>query len=484
MKKHSIFSNKIGYIYNSLINNYFSKVPFDPPEKYQELSFISRVERSNEVYPMLRELLQKMELDKKHIGTSKWNPFKDIINPGDNVLIKPNLVTNYHYWKKEAVVSTIVHGSIIRPIIDYVYLALEGTGSIIIGDTPIEPADFDEIMAITGIRKMVDVLAATGYRNMRIIDLRPVVACEERDGELVKKISSGDPLGYATIDLGKDSFFSEFDSNQNVHYYTLEDRTIDHLDPKECKRSVTDDYHNSSAHRYMISKTVLNADVIIDVAKLKTHCKAGVTLTMKNLIGIVGTKACMPHHRPGPPPVGDSFPNFPPFYHSQSRKFYRKLRKTLHVHRFPGVRPMINTLRKKKIVVGQHIDAGNWKGNDTIWRTILDINRIAFYADRNGIMQGSPQRKFFGIIDGIIGQQGDAPISGEPVQCGVIFAGLNLVVLDALATRVMGIDYKIIKTISEAGSINKWPLLQKNVDLTFEDIEAPNLNFILPRGWQ
>jgi len=484
MENNFLFSNSAGYFHSPEINNYYKKIPFDPPEKYPELPFIKNIDKENRIYPMVRDVLQRLGMDKENYGTDKWNPFKALIKPGDKVVIKPNLVTDSHYVGGNFILSTIVHGSIIRPIIDYVYQALQGEGSIIIADNPIEPADFEKIMEITGIRKMVEVLKEEGYRNLKVIDLRPIIVKEGSGGEPVEIQSSGDPLGYITIDLGKDSCFAKLDANSNISYYTLEDKTIDHLDPFLKKKSMTDSYHNPGMHKYIISKTVLSADVIINVAKLKTHCKAGVTLSLKNLIGIVGGKVSIPHHRPGPPPDGDSFPNYPASYYVESRKIYRSLRKLLHIHKFPGVRSVINFLRRNKIIVGQQIEHGNWKGNDTIWRSILDINRIAVYADKNGVMQDSPQRRFFYIIDGIIGQEGDAPIGGTPKPCGVLISGFNPVVVDALGCKIMGIDYRLIPAIANARMLKRWRLCAVNVDLSFDDIKAPNLMFKLPKGWR
>lgn len=484
MEKNFFFLNGVAYVYYSQVENYCEKIPFDPPIRYPELPFITKIDEENRIYPMVRELLQKLDMDKEHAGTPHWSPFKDIIKPGDKVLIKPNLVTHYHYLGRKAILSTIVHGSIIRPIVDYVYKALDGEGNIVISDIPVETADFNKIMSVTKIQNMVDALNENGYQNLRVMDFRPKIAYEGINGEKQRIESPGDSLGYALVDLGKNSCFAELNSNSHIHYYTLADRTVDHLDPKENKKSVTDDYHNSKTHKYIISKTVLDSDIIINVAKLKTHCKAGVSVALKNMIGIVSTKDCMPHHRPGPPSDGDAFPDYPAPYYTTSRKIYRNLRWMLHIHRFPGVKSVINILRKSKILVGQHIEHGNWKGNDTIWRTILDINRIALYADKNGVMQDEPQRKLFCLIDGIIGQHGDAPISGEPIKTGIILGGYNPVVLDAFAVKVMGIDYKPIKTISKAPNINKWPLLTEDVDLSFSDIETPNLEFKLPKGWE
>ena len=484
MGKDFLFSSQVSFIHSPKVENYCKDIPFDPPERYPELRFIPRINKDSRVYEIVRELLKALSLDKENMGTPIWDPFKDIIKPGNTVLIKPNLVTHRHYLGKDALYSAVSHGSIIRPIIDYVFLALEGKGSIIIADNPVESTDFESLMEFTGIRTMVEELSKREYCDLEVLDLRPRVLKEAEDGKFYYELQKSDPLGYATINLGKDSLFAEFDQDNSVHYYTLADHTVDHFNPRYEGESSTDKYHNSLAHEYIVSKSVLDADVIINIAKMKTHCKAGVTLALKNMIGMVYEKECMPHHRPGLPPKGDSFPHYPPVHYVASRKLYKRLRENLQIHRVPGFRSFRNLLQKKGILIGQHIEHGNWKGNDTIWRTILDLNRIAIYADKNGIMQDTPQRKYFALIDGVIAQEGEGPMGGEPVVSSIVFGGVNPVITDALAIKSMGLDNNLIKTVSEAGKIKKWKLLPENgFDPSFPDMEVPKLNFKMPKGW-
>src|SRR6185436_17237787 len=67
--------------------------------------------------------------------------------------------------------------------------------------------------------------------------------------------------------------------------------------------------HGKGRHRYLVAKDVLDADVVINLPKLKTHKKAGVTCALKNLIGINGNKEYLPHHRLGGSDLGgDCYP--------------------------------------------------------------------------------------------------------------------------------------------------------------------------------
>ncbi|MFQ6071020.1 MAG: DUF362 domain-containing protein, partial [Candidatus Aminicenantales bacterium] len=452
---------------------------------YPELQHIKRINTSNSIYPLVRSLLERLGLDSARAGTSSWNPFRDFIRPGDRVLIKPNLVTHQHYLGENALLSTVVHGSVLRPLVDYVCLAQQGRGSVIIADNPIENADFEKIMEITGIRSMVEALQRDGLENIRVLDLRPRVMVEDKKGRFFSRSQPGDPLGYAAVNLGKESLFAEFDPIPDLHFYTLSDPEIDHFDPCCIRPSSTDSYHNSSTHTYLISRSVLEADVIIDVGKMKTHCKAGASLSLKNMVGIVYEKMCMPHHRPGTPPFGDSFPQPPSPHYVFSRKSYRDLRRLVKIHRFPGFRALRNFLHRKKVLVGQHIEHGNWKGNDTIWRTILDLNRIALYADREGRMQKRLQRKIFAFIDGIIAQEGEGPMNGEPLASSIVFAGFNPVKVDALALKAMGIEPDLVKSVAMAGTLKKWKIYQgKNPADIFPANNLPCFNFKLPGGWK
>ena len=54
MGKDTFFPNKFGYVYNPEVDDYCKRIPFDPPEKYPELVFISRTDKENRIYPMVR----------------------------------------------------------------------------------------------------------------------------------------------------------------------------------------------------------------------------------------------------------------------------------------------------------------------------------------------------------------------------------------------------------------------------------------------
>ena len=51
------------------------------------------------------------------------------------------------------------------------------------------------------------------------------------------------------------------------------------------------------------------------------------------------------------------------------------------------------------------------------------------------------------MVDGIIGGEKDGPLSPTPKPCGVIIAGDNLLGVDIVATRLMGFDWRTIKSL-------------------------------------
>jgi uncharacterized protein (DUF362 family) len=54
------------------------------------------------------------------------------------------------------------------------------------------------------------------------------------------------------------------------------------------------------------------------------------------------------------------------------------------------------------------------------------------------------------LVDGIVGMQGDGPLSGNGVPSGVIVAGADLLAVDSICARLMGFDPANITYLSFA----------------------------------
>jgi hypothetical protein len=116
------------------------------------------------------------------------------------------------------------------------------------------------------------------------------------------------------------------------------------------------------------------------------------------------------------------------------------------------------------------IGGGSWYGNDTLWRTVLDINRAFFYFDRKKRSIGNQlysDVKYFAILDGVIGGQKESPLEPTPISSGVMMAAFNPLAMDAVATALMGFDLKKIKQIYNGFSLKSLPL----ANFSWEKIE-------------
>jgi hypothetical protein len=91
------------------------------------------------------------------------------------------------------------------------------------------------------------------------------------------------------------------------------------------------------------------------------------------------------------------------------------------------------------------LDGGNWHGNDSAWRMTSDLAKILFFADRQGLMQTTPQRRIFCVVDGIIGGKDHGPLAPTAKACGCLVVGANPFAVDLVSTRLMGFDPRKIR---------------------------------------
>jgi uncharacterized protein (DUF362 family) len=428
--------------------------PYHPAERYPEYPFgtgegLVSTGR-NAAYQGVREALRLLGFDREQFGTPSWNPLGHLIKPGMTVLLKPNYVRDFHEITGKWCPSLITHGSIIRAVADYAVIALNGQGRLIIADSSHGDAHFDEILRLTGIPALRELLDRHTGIKLEVHDLRQTYV-RKVDGVLVDYVDlPGDPLGYAAVDLGRDSALEPVAHKFQRFYGAGYDR-------EEIQQ-----HHRPGVHEYPLCRTILDADVILNVPKLKTHKKCGVTLSLKNLIGINGNKNWLPHHTEGiPADGGDQFDR-----NDQKNRLERRV-----VEAFKAVFPRLGPLREliaapakefgKKVFGDTNRDkvrSGNWWGNDTVWRTCVDLMRILIYCDKHGVMQDTPQRAYLSLIDGLIGGEGNGPLAPDDRPAGLVVASENPVFADAVATRLMGFDHRHIPIIARALEPMRWPL--------------------------
>ena len=417
--------------------SYPSTLPFHPSSKFPEYRG-DGVDPGNRVYAEVRETLHMLGLDRENFGTAHWNPFGGIVTPGMTVFVKPNTVRHRHLSNKD-IFSVITHASILRPILDYICIALDNRGRIIIGDSQVIFGEFDKAMAISQIEGLLEWYRRQTTIPIECFDLRIVRGARSwMYGRWARKRVEQDPRGYKVVDLGDRSCFKG-------------------IDPRRLRLEIASHknmykYHSDGKHQYVFPGSVIASDAIINIAKLKTHRRTAVTLAIKNFMGLPALKDCLPHFITGSVEEGGD-----QYIHPSIRK-----RAVLVLHDQIQSSPLIPVkflcAVVKKIIWNTHmiypfkddIYEAMWYGNDTIWRTLIDLNRIAFYADKNGVVQGSVQRNYFALIDGIIGGEKDGPVSPDPVAAGVLIAGHNSVSMDMVAATLMGFDIEKIPMIWNA----------------------------------
>jgi len=266
---------------------YRAEPPFHPGCPFPEIAQISKLTgpSENTAYGLVREAMERLGLDSANAGSDRWNPLRDVAHPGDTVVIKPNFVREFRESAPDHADCLVTHGAVIRAVVDYVYLAIEGRGRIVVADASHNDADFDRVRAIVAIDAIRDFYRETVGFDLECYDLRPECA-QKIDGVIIghRKLS-GDPAGYVKVNLGRRSEFAEINDLCYLLYGS------------EYDTSELFSHHHDDIHEYLISGTVMQADCVISVPKLKTHKKTGITVNMKNLVGINGNKNWLPHHR-------------------------------------------------------------------------------------------------------------------------------------------------------------------------------------------
>jgi uncharacterized protein (DUF362 family) len=431
---------------------YPSAPPYSPGTPGPEYPFGSGAlaGETNQAYEGLRHALRLLRLDEAHEGQQAWNPLGEIIGPGDTVVLKPNFVREFRETRAGHEDCLITHGSLIRAVLDYVYIALQGQGRIVIADAPQNDADFDAIRKIAGLEAIQEFYRRHAGFYVEVYDLRPERA-RKTDGVIVgHERLPGDPAGYLKVDLGRHSMFAEVEHLCHRLYGS-------EYDTSEIRR-----HHTGGVHEYLISKTILEADCVIDLPKLKTHKKTGITVCLKNLVGMNGNKNWLPHHREGTPSQGgDQFADDGVIHRIEQRAMacVRMV--------FPLLGPLRGVMAKPLKAMGKGIfgdtnkgtiRSGNWYGNDTTWRMVLDLNRVLRYADKRGRLQDQPARRMFCVVDGIVGGEGDGPLDPTPKCAGVVLAGCSPLAVDLVCARLMGFDYQRLPLLNRGMESHALPL--------------------------
>jgi uncharacterized protein (DUF362 family) len=413
---------------------------------------------------------QIVDYNVEDIYYSLPDEYFNCIVPGNKIVLKPNWVRQSHQTKEEDWEYIITHPTIITAVIRKVVEKLQNSGSISILDAPETPSSFSAILARYPVPAW-KILCETNGIIFQIIDLRDDEWIVEDNVITKRNKLSGDPLGKAETNLKENSEFQGHKKSKRGYYgadYNIKETNVAH-----------DGFNNV----YRVSKSVLAADVFINLPKLKTHKKSGITCSLKNLVGVNTYKNYLPHYSIGSPAEGgDQFPQ-------QSTKNKLESKILYFVKQFLLIKPFIAKIisplfKPAKALFGEThnvIRSGNWYGNDTIWRMILDLNKIVLYAGKDGTLKEdllSNRKNYISIVDAILCGEKNGPKSPEPKQMGYIICGTNPVATDATAASLMGFNPLKIPVIERAFKIKNY----KIVDFGFQDINVNINNRSFPLG--
>ncbi len=374
------------------------------------------------------------------------------------VVLKPNWVKEHDERRPgpDSWEHVVTHPLVIEAVASFAAERLKRGGTVVICDAPQTDSSFRRIREYCGLDAMITRLSMNFPDvSFELLDLRPE-EWNAVDGVTVSKtILDGDPLGSTQVSLNEASEFVGYGGEGRLYGASF------NMDETNLR-------HRGTTHEYLLCRTPMEADVFINIPKLKTHKKVGLTCALKNLVGINANKNWLPHHTEGTPDDGgDQFP-------ANTSKARLEHQWMGRIKRFLTENPVWSRLfvPLKKVGrlyfgdTGRVVRSGNWHGNDTCWRMVLDLNKCLLFYNGEGNRRSSPP-KYLAVVDGIIGGEGNGPMAPDPVGCGVVIAGTHPLAVDMVAARVMGFDYRRIKLLANAFSMQKLNF----VNFTAEDIE-------------
>ncbi len=362
------------------------------------------------------------------------------------IVIKPNWVKHEEH-AEFPIAALVTSTALIDECIAACLKKYPGLEKISVGDVPLQTCDWAALIVQTGVDQLIEKYRGSSAPLVQFLDLR-----RERwipkDGFMeLDSAHPGDPSGYSEIVIDHTSLLEEV--SHNADSFRVSD-----YDPAE-----TVSVHRKGVHRYLIAKTVLEADLFINMPKMKTHQKTGITGALKNLVGINGSKAHLVHHQLGfPSQGGDEFPDDVPrifYWQVRLRERFQKRSKVIFktlkgaweiIKKVRGIK----TVGTKENLGGQfYIGAGSWYGNDSIWRMVYDLNMIIRFAHADGgPLRGEPQRKVVSIMDGLLAGEGNGPLQPLPVKANALLASENPFLVDFAMSKLMGFDFQKIRLLA------------------------------------
>lgn len=393
---------------------------------------VSRWTEHISAYPNVQELanLIREALYASGVGhRNRQAPFAEFIHEGETVLLKPNWVLHENFGS-HGTDCLVTHPNFIWAVMGEVLKARPGR--VIIGDAPIQECQFDALVLSEWREQIVSMADCP----VDILDLRRTIL---RAGDLSKG-QDREVRGlerYVLFDLEKASLLEPVSAPDSRFRITC-------YDPDQLAER-----HRPGRHQYLLAKEAFEADVIINLPKLKTHKKGGITAALKNLVGLNGNKEYLPHHRlGGSKDGGDCYPGASPVK-KMAEYCLDEANRRIGSDSCQRWLKSAQYLLKAQGWLGDPEIEGGWHGNDTVWRMTLDLNRILLYGTVDGSMAERQQRVIYSLTDAVIAGEGPGPLAPSPVPLGLVTFASNSVFADWVHASLMGFDPLRIPMIRE-----------------------------------
>jgi hypothetical protein len=125
----------------------------------------------------------------------------------------------------------------------------------------------------------------------------------------------------------------------------------------------------------------------------------------------------------------------------------------------------------------------------------VDLARIITYADSSGKLRAKPVRSHLALIDGIVGGEGNGPLSPTAVDSGFLVFGDCVVNVDIAAATLMGFDPQKLPIVWGPTLLAMYPIMARppseetiiynSKGISLRQLRSAVTNkYRSPRGWE
>ncbi|MGI6340321.1 MAG: DUF362 domain-containing protein [Bacteroidales bacterium] len=384
-----------------------------------------------------------------------------------SVLLKPNWVLHERRITDEYALCT--HPNLILALTKYILNNYIPT-KITIGDAPLQDCIWDKLIK-DDFKEEITKLSTNYKVPICIKDYRRVSLNFKKN----KLTENKSPItDYLLFDVGKESALEPITHRKTKFRVT-------NYNPARMKEA-----HSIGVHKYCITKDFFEHDLVITLPKIKTHQKAGITGALKILVGINGDKDFLPHHRKGGDKLGgDCYPGGNPLKY-MTESFLDVINRFRGKFLYETLRTGAFAFWKYILLTPTHYLGAGWYGNDTCWRMVSDLNKIARFGSKDGKIHTERQREVYSLSDGIIGGQGNGPLNPQPLHLGVLIFSNEPLLNDLVISRIMKLNSNKIPIIKEVKpeQIKNCTLKLNKEIVSIDEIDMISIDTEPSPGWE